>query len=91
MDTLDVYKEVPPRATDTAGASKYIGESESFLEKARIGGTDRPGPKFRKAGRRVIYTFDDLDAYLDSLPAYEHAGKNVKRLSSIPNSIQGQE
>ena len=56
------------RGLSTALAARYIGLSESFLEKARINQTKLPGPKFKKLGKRVVYLRDDLDAYLDNPP-----------------------
>lgn len=48
-------------------ATQYTGLSRSFLYEAlRIGAL-----KGRKAGRRTLISFADLDAYLASLPAYE--------------------
>jgi len=57
------------RGLSTAQAARYLGISESFLEKARINQTELPGPIAIKIGRRVIYRKNDLDAYLDNPPA----------------------
>ena len=55
----------PPRGYNTGAASNYLGLSTSWLRKARIGATSTAGPKFRKVGRRIIYTKDALDNFLD--------------------------
>ncbi len=64
--------EHPPtqsiRALSTSSASKYLGLSESFLEKARTNQTKTPGPKATKIGKRVVYLIENLDAYLENPP-----------------------
>jgi predicted DNA-binding transcriptional regulator AlpA len=42
-------------------AAEYVGLSKSFLDKARCIGT---GPAFSKLGATVIYSTDDLDAWV---------------------------
>ena len=44
-------------------ACRYLGLSLSTLAKKRMWGT---GPRYRKFGRRVAYTLDDLDAWADA-------------------------
>jgi len=44
-------------------ACRYLGLSLSTLAKKRMWGT---GPRYRKFGRRVAYTVDDLDAWADA-------------------------
>ena len=49
-------------------AAAYLGISRSALRKARMNGPRRghiPPPTHVKAGRRVIYLREDLDAWLD--------------------------
>ncbi len=47
-------------------AADYLGVSQEFLRKARQGKTKIKGPPYRKIGERiVIYTIEDLDAYID--------------------------
>ena len=53
------------RALNTAQAARYLGLSPSYLEKSRVNQTNIPGPKFRKIGKRVIYTRESLDSWLD--------------------------
>lgn len=53
------------RALNTKEAARFIGMSQSWLRKARIGLTDDPGPKFRKVGRKVIYPLQSLKDFLD--------------------------
>ena len=57
----------PPRGYNTEAASAYLSMSTSWLRKARIGATSTAGPKFRKVGRRIIYTKNALDEFLDDL------------------------
>ena len=56
---------IPRRGFDTNSAARYVGLSPSWLRKARMGITNCPGPGFIKVGRRVIYTRDSLDEFLD--------------------------
>ncbi len=42
-------------------AAEYVGLSKSYLDKARCFGT---GPAFAKLGATVIYSTDDLDAWV---------------------------
>ena len=51
------------RRLNTAEAARYIGLSASTLSKLRVFGG---GPKFHKIGRRVIYSTNDLDAFLQA-------------------------
>ncbi len=44
-------------------AARYLGVSESFLNKARLTGS---GPVFLKLGSKVAYERADLDRYLAS-------------------------
>ena len=81
MDTQDqstvdqhIPRELPPttgtalrvRGLRSRNAADYLGVSEEFLRKARQGKTKVKGPPYRKLGERiVIYTIEDLDAYID--------------------------
>ncbi len=56
---------VEHRGFKTADAATYIGWSESFLRRARIGKTKTPGPRFKKHGKRVTYLREDLDEFLE--------------------------
>jgi predicted DNA-binding transcriptional regulator AlpA len=58
---------------DTAEAATYTGLTSSTLTKKRVFGG---GPKYIKAGKRVIYDRSDLDAWMASL----------KRASTSENS-----
>ncbi|OQM77559.1 hypothetical protein BFN67_01610 [Pseudaminobacter manganicus] len=42
-------------------AAEYVGLSKSFLDKARCFGA---GPAFAKLGKTIIYSTDDLDAWV---------------------------
>jgi len=63
-----IEQHTPPerRAFNTRLAAIFVDRSESFLEKARLGLTKSPGPKFIKHGRRISYLREDLNAYLES-------------------------
>ncbi len=55
-----------PQAFNPKGTSRITGMSESWLSKARMGITATPGPKFKKVGRKVIYTLPAIQAWLHS-------------------------
>ena len=63
--TSDRTPNIEPRGFNTANAAAYIGWSESFLRRARIGKTKARGPRFKKHGKRVTYLREDLDAFLE--------------------------
>ena len=50
-----------PRYLDTKQAAAYLGLSVKTLEKLRVTGR---GPRYAKAGRRVIYDRRDLDRWV---------------------------
>ena len=50
-----------PRYLDTRQAGAYVGLSVKTLEKLRVTGR---GPRYAKAGRRVIYDRRDLDRWV---------------------------
>ena len=50
-----------PRYLDTKQAAVYLGLSVKTLEKLRVTGR---GPRYAKAGRRVIYDRRDLDKWV---------------------------
>ena len=51
-----------PRYLDTAQAARYLGLSPSTLARMRVTGE---GPRYSKAGRRVIYDIRDLDDWVE--------------------------
>jgi predicted DNA-binding transcriptional regulator AlpA len=53
----DTYTRAP-------GAAKYVGLAVSTLAKLRVSGY---GPKYSKLGRAVVYSYAELDAWLNSL------------------------
>jgi predicted DNA-binding transcriptional regulator AlpA len=61
-------------AKRTPAAAEYCGLSPSTLEKKRLTGT---GPVYRKVGKVVVYTPEDLDEWLDA---------NRRRSTSDPGS-----
>ena len=52
---------IPARYRRTASAAKYCGSTQSTFEKWRVTGG---GPVFIKLGKTVIYSIEDLDAFL---------------------------
>ena len=80
----------PKAAFSDTSAANYIGVSVSWLRQKRcygaIGKTIKP-PKFVKIGRSVRYLKSDLDAWLQSLPKYEHTtAANGGKKHEEPNS-----
>ena len=51
------------RLMNTKEASQYIRLAVRTLEKLRLNGG---GPRYRKVGRLVFYTMDDLDDWVES-------------------------
>lgn len=70
------------RGFTTREAANYIGRSASWLRKKRLRGPDdpgHPGPRFLKTGGgSAIYLKEDLDAWLDQLPAQSGGGRQVQ-------------
>ena len=64
MNDPETTNESP--VLNTAAAAKYLGLSTSFLEKVRLKDSEVTGPKFKRAGTRILYLRDELDAYLES-------------------------
>ncbi len=62
--------EIPPvRALSERAAAAYIGMSPHFLRLGRQAGrcgNRTPPPPHIKAGRRVLYLIEDLNAWLES-------------------------
>lgn len=52
--------DLPPRFLRTPEAARFLGLSGRTLEKHRCFGT---GPAYCKLGGRVVYAFDDLQAW----------------------------
>lgn len=53
--------EARPAALSTVEAAMYIGLAHTTLKKWRVTGD---GPSYVKAGSRIVYLIDDLDAWL---------------------------
>lgn len=51
----------PPKLYTPAEAAEYLRTTEGALRQLR---NRRSGPRYVKAGHRVLYTADDLVAYL---------------------------
>lgn len=56
----DIPDPVVPRYLRTPDAALHLGVSAATLEKHRCYGT---GPRFHRLGRRIVYTFADLDEW----------------------------
>lgn len=56
----DLLVDFPPRMLRTKEAAYFLGISVRTLEKHRTYGT---GPTYRKIGGRVVYAFEDLQAW----------------------------
>jgi predicted DNA-binding transcriptional regulator AlpA len=56
----EIPEPVVPRYLRTPDAALYLSLSASTLERHRCYGT---GPRFHRIGRRIVYTFADLDAW----------------------------
>lgn len=50
---------------DTRGASRFLGVSESWLNKLRVLNPEE-SPRYIKAGRRVLYRLSDLLAWQEA-------------------------
>lgn len=55
--------DTEPRYLDTRRAAVYLALSASTLNRMRLTGE---GPRYAKAGRRVIYAKADLDAWVEA-------------------------
>ncbi|MBV9538458.1 MAG: helix-turn-helix domain-containing protein [Acidisphaera sp.] len=53
---------LPPRYLRTPEAARFVGLSIRTLEKHRTYGT---GPRYSKLGGRVVYRFEDLQAWVE--------------------------
>lgn len=59
-------------------AAKYLGLSESYLAKLRMGTCSESGPAFCRIGQRAIrYRKTDLDAWMASRLAFISEAENV--------------
>ena len=54
--------DIAPRYLDTSQAALYLGISPKTLMRMRVTGD---GPRYAKAGRRVIYDRLDLDGWVE--------------------------
>lgn len=59
---VSTYPLEEQRLLNTAEAAKYLGLAENTLRIARIRGG---GPSYRKFGRAVRYSVEDLSAYVE--------------------------
>lgn len=60
-DIMPEAIQIQRRMLRTPEAANYCGSSTSTLEKLRLYGG---GPRYSKLGRRVVYSPEDLDAWL---------------------------
>ncbi|WP_164658141.1 AlpA family transcriptional regulator [Tropicibacter sp. Alg240-R139] len=65
----------------TAGeAAEYLGLSESYLAKLRMGTGLQVGPSYLKVGLRAVrYRRADLDAWMDSKSCGQHVATRSLR------------
>ena len=63
MKIKKISKKVKSIGLDTKNAAKYIGVSDSLLNKYRQTGE---GPQYCKVGKKVIYLTKDLKRYIKS-------------------------
>lgn len=74
MEMAQYVIDSPPSTPLSAEhAASYLNMSTATLQKMRC--EDTNGITFTKIGRQVIYYKRDLDAYLDSMPAYQHTAQ----------------
>lgn len=59
--------QIEPISLDVEGAAALTSFAVETLNEFRIKGG---GPKFKKSGRKVVYTPADLRAWVESLPTY---------------------
>jgi len=54
-------------ALTTAEAAVFLGIGENTLANSRYGQAigGRPGPKYRKVGKKVLYLVTDLEAWIE--------------------------
>jgi hypothetical protein len=74
-----VKAAISPASYDTPKAAIYVGVSQASLEKSRISGLliGVKAPPYRRAGRKTLYLRSDLDAWLESLPVYQHSADEL--------------
>lgn len=60
---IDSIIKTQPRYFNTKHAADYLTISPSTLNRMRVSGE---GPRYAKAGRRVIYAPTDLDAWVEA-------------------------
>ena len=56
------------RVLSSKHAAEYLDVSDSFLRKSRMKNPRTSGPRYRKAGAKVLYLIEDLNEFLDQLP-----------------------
>lgn len=69
-----------PRYLNTEQAGSYLGLSPSTLRRMRVTGE---GPRYSKAGRRVIYDPHDLDEWVEERKR-RFTGESVEEDDSGP-------
>src|SRR5690606_17051495 len=55
------------RFVDGPSAAEYLCMSPRTLEKYRVSGA---GPRFRRFGRRIVYSIEELDLWADEQPTF---------------------
>ena len=59
--------QLPPLVLDVKGAAALVSLCPATLNDLRITGG---GPKFKRLGRRVVYTLADLTAWVNEHPSF---------------------
>jgi len=85
----DTPTNLPPRFLRTPEAARFLGLSGRTLEKHRYFGT---GPAYRRIGGRVVYSVDDLTAWVarGSVTSTSDPRGQVlpaKRLTASPHAV----
>ena len=65
---------VRARVLRSEAAAKYLTVDVDTLRDWRRNGT---GPRFRRIGARCVYTVEDLDVFIDMLPAPENSRRKT--------------
>jgi hypothetical protein len=65
---------VRARVLRSEAAAKYLTVDVDTLRDWRRNGT---GPRFRRIGARCVYTVEDLDVFIDKLPAPENSRRKT--------------
>jgi hypothetical protein len=81
---MDNIQEVKSPVSDEQGAAKYINTTKITLRHSRVTGLlwGVPAPKHIKAGRRVLYRYEELDRWLGQFSEYQNTGESLQDRSA---------